>query len=197
VDIIQFYNYLQGGPINPPLPPDTVATNLNDRHRFKITTDLDGNTRLSNSQVGMTGDSAPIISDGWHDVWYTSWVGADGLYHKRVWFDGGLVYNDVLPFAGEATYNERRWGFNSAPYMGEWHLDYFGIYDEGAVFLPPVLRCTLAGRTMTLSWDFGTLQQVDHLPAASDDWTDVDGATSPYPITLPTSNTKQFFRLRY
>lgn len=186
VDIIQFNNRLLGGP------------DLNDRHRFKFRSDGTGNTYLYNSQVGMSGigNGSPLVSDGWHDVWYTSWVGDDGLYHKRVWLDGVLVYNDSFPFSGE-TSNERRWGFNSTPCMGEWLLDYFGIYDEGAAFLPPVLRYTFDGTSLNLEWDFGTLQQVDHLPAAPEAWADVDGAASPYPIPLPSGSSKQFFRIRY
>ena len=73
-----------------------------------------------------------------------------------------------------------------------------GYFDDVsfAVGRPPDLAVSLSGTTATLTWpgiDF-VLQSASEV-AGVVTWTDVTGATSPYPYDT-TSNPQQFFRLR-
>lgn len=90
----------------------------------------------------------------------------------------------------------RRLGFISSAQTGEWWLDYLAIYDGGAIFLPPVLQHEVQGNTLTLTWDYGALQQSKTLPGPSADWTDVPDATSPYLVPLSGGPAKKFYRVR-
>ena len=49
-----------------------------------------------------------------------------------------------------------------------------------------------------LTWPTGTLQSTDVIESAPLDtiWTDVPGATSPFPVPIGTATTNQFYRVR-
>lgn len=55
------------------------------------------------------------------------------------------------------------------------------------------LTAVRSGNTLTLSWPFGTLQQADTVDGA---YSEVNGAASPFPITLTPGGTQKFYRVQ-
>ena len=66
--------------------------------------------------------------------------------------------------------------------------------DHGGVETKPGgLAVDVLEGAVTIRWDTGTLQATDSL-SDSNEWTDVEGASSPYAVDAETGN--RFFRLR-
>ncbi len=71
--------------------------------------------------------------------------------------------------------------------------------DTGAIYqikslLSHVLSFRFDTNTLWLGWSGGLLQQADSL---SGPWNDVQGATSPYPVTVDPSQPQAFYRTKY
>lgn len=69
--------------------------------------------------------------------------------------------------------------------------------NSATLTIAPFISYTRSGNTLTLSWadPAAILQEATVLTGAPTDWTDVSGATSPYPVNTATGAAR-FFRLK-
>lgn len=155
------------------------------------------------------GSSSTFVSDFTHnplvpDSWYHMVI-TDDHTTMRFYVNGVLV--------GSATHASTRFTANRAgptvlgqrsdnafdPFDGA--IDDVAFYNKAlsaqqiqAHYLSTVpLTAVRSGNTLMLSWAFGTLQQADTVDGT---YSNVNGAASPFPVTLIPGGTQKFYRVQ-
>jgi hypothetical protein len=167
-------------------------------------------------QIGsLFGRAAFTVPGG--DLGGGNWIHLAGTYDGANWklYRNGVLVGTGADSTGPTLVNNANWAIGA---RGKWKyasgypdtgLDrqFSGVIDEAAFYnhaLTPSriqahyavsvqpLKISLSGGQATLTWPLGTLQQAGDVTGT---YTNVSSAVSPY--TVPASQAKTFFRLKF